>query len=248
MLQCCVPFGLVPKGFFVGEKMRKLFTFTFALPILLSNQLPISFNVPKLEQGKVQENVVITNEKLADTVFDKQNPFGLALVHKNIEIKPVQSYFDKTQELAKMAESRRNRREVISREIPRLSRVAPEPDLAGKRALVISVASKYNIPWQILEAVWQVETGKSWDTAKRSYAGATGPMQFMPGTWRKYGVDGNGDGKVDITSAYDSLHAAAKYLAASGAASGKIEQALLAYNHSNAYVRKVISIARQLGY
>lgn len=121
-------------------------------------------------------------------------------------------------------------------------------DQGTKRQLVQAAAASYNIPWQVLEAVWQVETGKSWNTNVRSYAGATGPMQFMPGTWRGYGVDANGDGRADITCAVDAVYSGARYLAANGANRGQIQNALFRYNHSQAYVNKVLSIARSIGY
>lgn len=124
----------------------------------------------------------------------------------------------------------------------------PEPDFSAKRALAQAAAAAYGIPWQILEAVWQVESGKSWDTHRRSPAGAQGPAQFMPATWRRYGVDGNGDGVADINSAVDAIHGAAHYLAANGAASGDIYRALYAYNHADWYVQKVLKIAREIGY
>ncbi|MBI2263361.1 lytic transglycosylase domain-containing protein [Candidatus Berkelbacteria bacterium] len=118
--------------------------------------------------------------------------------------------------------------------------------LEQKREKVKEAAGKYNVDWKILEAVWQVETGKSWDTATRSYAGATGPLQFMPGTFRKYGEDANGDGKASIYDAEDSLAAAAKLLAANGAADGQIDQSLFAYNHSKTYVAKVKRVANSI--
>lgn len=128
------------------------------------------------------------------------------------------------------------------------SKRAPEPDLATKRALVQEAAAAYNVPWQVLEAVWQVESGKAWDTAVRSSAGAQGPAQFMPGTWRAYGVDADHDGVANVHSAIDAVYAAARYLAANGAAQGQIRQALLAYNHANWYVEKVLVVAREIGY
>jgi len=121
-----------------------------------------------------------------------------------------------------------------------------EPTLEEKRAIYQAVASKYGIPWQLLEAVHQIESGKRWNATARSSAGATGPMQFLPSTWRAYGQDGNGDGNADIMNPYDALHGAANYLAANGANRGDIDNALFRYNHSSAYVAKVKSIMNSI--
>lgn len=50
-----------------------------------------------------------------------------------------------------------------------------------------------------------------------SWAGAMGHMQFMPGTFRAYAVDGDGDGRIDIwRSLPDAMHSAANYLKQAG--------------------------------
>ena len=36
------------------------------------------------------------------------------------------------------------------------------------------------------------------DEVKGSYAGAMGWPQFMPGSWNRYGVDFDGDGRADL--------------------------------------------------
>lgn len=116
-----------------------------------------------------------------------------------------------------------------------------------KRELVKRAASAWNIDWKVLEAVWQVESGKQMSTAVRSYAGAQGPCQFMSGTWRSYAEDGNGDGVKNINDARDCLFGAAKLLAVNGAASGAVDGALLHYNHSLSYVAKVKRLAAEIG-
>jgi membrane-bound lytic murein transglycosylase B len=121
-----------------------------------------------------------------------------------------------------------------------------DPDLATKRALVQKAASRYSIDWKILEAVWQVESGKAWITPVTSYAGAQGPMQFMPGTWIAYAVDGNGDGFADINNAEDAVYAAANLLAQAGAAAGDVDSALFSYNHAQWYVDMVKGIANSI--
>lgn len=52
---------------------------------------------------------------------------------------------------------------------------------------------------------------------KGSFAGAIGLPQFMPGSIRRYAVDFDGDGRIDLTSsAVDAIGSVASYLAAHG--------------------------------
>ncbi|MCO5970647.1 lytic transglycosylase domain-containing protein [Actinoallomurus soli] len=101
------------------------------------------------------------------------------------------------------------------------------------------------LSWTVLAAIGQIESDHGRNTGPSS-AGALGPMQFMPATWRIYGVDGDGDGKADIMDPYDAVPAAAKYLCASGAGRGGsgLSRAVWAYNHSQAYVNNVLSLAQ----
>lgn len=71
---------------------------------------------------------------------------------------------------------------------------------------------------------------------------AMGPMQFIPETWKKWGVDANGDGVADPDNIDDAALTAARYLCARGGdlqtAQGW-ETALMAYNLSGQYLRDV---------
>ncbi|QFY11498.1 transglycosylase SLT domain-containing protein [Nonomuraea phyllanthi] len=100
------------------------------------------------------------------------------------------------------------------------------------------------LSWTVLAAIGQVESGHGRNNGPSS-AGALGPMQFMPATWKHYGVDGDGDGKSDIWSPYDAVPGAANYLCANGAGQGgeKLRKAIWFYNHSWDYVNKVMGIA-----
>lgn len=56
-----------------------------------------------------------------------------------------------------------------------------------------------------------------------SFAGAMGYPQFMPSTWREYGVDGNGDGKVDlIGNVDDAIFSIGNYLQKHGWSPGEV--------------------------
>ncbi len=109
------------------------------------------------------------------------------------------------------------------------------------KALYKEAAAKFGIDWKLIEAVHQVETGKSIDTCKTSYAGATGPMQFMPSTFRTYKNEGD-----NICGLRDSVFAAANLLASGGANRGDIDSALFNYNHSWSYVQKVKSVMNNI--
>jgi hypothetical protein len=101
----------------------------------------------------------------------------------------------------------------------------------------------YGVPWNVLAAINKVETDFGRNLSVSS-AGAIGWMQFMPETWRRYGVDGNDDGRKDPYDAEDAIPAAGNYLRASGAAED-LHAAILAYNHAEWYYQDVITWARE---
>ena len=73
---------------------------------------------------------------------------------------------------------------------------------------------------------------------------AEGPMQFLPATWAEYAQDGNGDGKRNPQNFYDAALTTGVFLCANGGnmnARSGLTAAILAYNHSDAYVALVES-------
>ncbi len=71
---------------------------------------------------------------------------------------------------------------------------------------------------ELLEALKILDDGHvTVSQMKGSWAGAMGPFQFMPSSYRHYAVDGDGDGRIDIWSSVpDALASAANYLAEAG--------------------------------
>jgi hypothetical protein len=100
------------------------------------------------------------------------------------------------------------------------------------------------LPWTVLAAIGGVETGHGANTHVSS-KGAMGPMQFLPGTFAAYAVDGNGDGIADIGNPDDAVYTAARYLCLWGAGRGgqSLYDAVFAYNHADWYVRRVFALA-----
>ena len=71
---------------------------------------------------------------------------------------------------------------------------------------------------------------------------AAGPMQFIGGTWARWGIDGNQDSIVDRNNIDDAALAAAMYLCAGARDLSTGEgwsDAIHSYNHSNKYVLAV---------
>jgi murein DD-endopeptidase MepM/ murein hydrolase activator NlpD len=108
-----------------------------------------------------------------------------------------------------------------------------------------AAGAAYGIPWQVLAAINEVETDYGRDLSVSS-AGAEGWMQFLPSEWSQYGVDVNNSGYEDPYNPADAIFAAARYLKDAGG-DADIRAAVLAYNHSQAYVESVMLRARLLG-
>ena len=112
-------------------------------------------------------------------------------------------------------------------------------------ALYEQAAERYGLDWAILAGIGKVECDHGRDPDPSctregavNSAGAGGPMQFLASTWATYGVDGDGDGRIDRWNPADAIYSAANYLRASGAP-GDYTQALLSYNHASWYVAEV---------
>ena len=113
-------------------------------------------------------------------------------------------------------------------------RIARAPAPGVLRVALTTAGRPEGIDWRVLAGVMLVET-RMGRIRGASDAGALGPFQFLPATWRAYG-------RGDIESYADSARAAARYLRASGAAAN-LDGALFAYNHDTRYVRAVRTYA-----
>ncbi|MGH2748514.1 MAG: lytic murein transglycosylase [Actinomycetota bacterium] len=97
---------------------------------------------------------------------------------------------------------------------------------------------RFGVAWEVLAAINSVET-RFGRIRSPSYAGAQGPMQFIPSTWAAYGMEG------DVHDPHDAIMGAANYLSASGAPSD-YRAALFAYNRADAYVDAILLYAQRI--
>jgi soluble lytic murein transglycosylase-like protein len=133
---------------------------------------------------------------------------------------------------------------AASRTLIRLSAGTPDKKFkVGPRPPVGELVSHYDkakrrigVDQHYLAAIHFVET-KFGRVKSNSVAGAQGPMQFIPSTWRIYGRGGN------IRDPHDAILAAARLLRANGAPR-RYGRALHAYNPSRLYVKAVTHYAK----
>jgi Transglycosylase SLT domain len=100
--------------------------------------------------------------------------------------------------------------------------------------------------WTVLAAIGQIESADGTNMGP-STAGALGPMQFLPSTWKTWGIAAFGFPEPpDIMNPYDAVPSAARYLCAAGAGTpGGLAHAIYAYNHATWYVSEVLALAQQ---
>jgi hypothetical protein len=133
-------------------------------------------------------------------------------------------------------------RRALSRLNPPTRRVRFKTGRALPAGLLLDLyrraEDRFGVSRRVLAAVNLVETGFN-RIRSNSSAGAQGPMQFIPSTWRRYGMGGR------IHKPRDAILGAANYLHASGAPPD-YRRALFAYNPSTLYVNAVLSYARAM--
>ncbi|HVM20424.1 MAG TPA: transglycosylase SLT domain-containing protein [Egibacteraceae bacterium] len=113
--------------------------------------------------------------------------------------------------------------------LPRWRIVTPAP----RRELMRyyrKAQERFGVRWEYLAAIHLVETRMGRIDGVSS-AGARGPMQFIPATWKLYG-------RGDIEDNHDAIMAAGRYLRARGAPRD-MDRALYSYNNDVRYVRAV---------
>jgi len=115
-------------------------------------------------------------------------------------------------------------------------RTGPAEPASRLRAYYGEAQRRFHVAWYVLAAVNSVES--AFDKLRNaSTAGAQGPMQFIPATWRAYGLGG------DVHDPHDAIIGAANYLHANGAPRD-YARALFHYNPSRLYVDAVLRYAR----
>ena len=97
---------------------------------------------------------------------------------------------------------------------------------------------RFGVRWNVLAAINFVESAFN-KLRNNSASGAQGPMQFVPATWRAYGLGG------DVRDPHDAILGAANYLRANGAPRDN-RRALFHYNPSALYVDAVLRYAREI--
>jgi cell wall-associated NlpC family hydrolase len=107
----------------------------------------------------------------------------------------------------------------------------------------------FDVPWPVLAGIGKVECDHGgnpdpacWKNGAENPAGAGGTMQFLASTWQQYGLSASGAGTPDRWNPADAIVSAANFLKQNGAPDN-IEQAVFAYNHSQAYVQQVLAWA-----
>jgi hypothetical protein len=137
---------------------------------------------------------------------------------------------------------------TVSTKLP-VDTSAPTGRPTSYMSLYQESAAQYcpGLSWTVLAAIGQIESDDGTNDGP-STAGALGPMQFMPSTWKIAGIDAFGEtGTPDIMDPFDAVPSAARMLCADGAASGGqgLRQAIFDYNHADWYVNEVLTLANE---
>lgn len=209
-------------------------------PIILSLVFMLLYSI-SVSASELESKKAEYNERLNQVLQEKENPMDnkelIELTRKENELAAYVRAYEKALEIIQEAPK------AVFIEKNNNFSFSLDYDNADLKYLELykAAATHYKLDWSLLAAVHDQETNFSKHPTMISSAGALGHMQFMPGTWQAYGVDGNGNGKRDPFEIEDAIFSAANYLATTGAAEGDIKGALWAYNHSTEYGLEVMA-------
>lgn len=128
------------------------------------------------------------------------------------------------------------------------------------RARHAAIAARVRERARALETTFYPEVAATFEVARRngidplgmrgSGAGAFGLPQFLPSSYLRFAVDGNGDGRTSLYDPADAIASAANYLRGNGWRPGidtaAKRRVIWSYNRSQAYIDTVLRLATQL--
>ncbi|MGI9027904.1 MAG: lytic murein transglycosylase [Candidatus Saccharimonadales bacterium] len=227
------------------------------------------------QQGKV---VMALLSKLYDSIAPDSNEKDvmIALIAKSADInKVLQDNREK-----KKPSSKKNKPAVHHTISPNVGRGMSKKAQRVYQQIVIDASKKYNTDPNFVASFYYVENARVGDSTNNANSAAgvpvtgdgtwrepaapygkgapygtnqfetAGPHQFIPDTWKAYGVDADGDGVRNPNNLKDGVYGAARYVAdvggTKGASNAQKRKAAFDYNHSNTYVQSVMNTERYL--
>jgi soluble lytic murein transglycosylase-like protein len=224
-------------SYFRFQKFASVFVITLMLPVSL---IPVADKSNAVTSDSSKTNLKLALNESRVLASDSQSP----------SILPGDSATDKAAEEAAAQAQAQAQAAALAAEKARkiaVQRTVVYNDPSDFNAIYVAAGNAYGVSPSILKAIHIVETGGSGSSTVTNHggSGATGPMQFMPSTFRAHAVDGDGDGHADINNVTDAIFTAAKYLKDCGYPN--VQKALWGYNPSTSYYNRVLGIANSFG-
>ena len=231
----------------VGENFKNNSKKLFAtIPVALLITTPLSIPATLPEAVKLDVPKTDTAFTLPSLMLATNSPKVILISTSVSEIVPGESAHGRDIRLAAEAAAKAAAEAARRAKLTQTVKISTIADPADFDALYRGAGQAFGVDWQILKAIHQVETGASGSTTRSNPSGATGPMQFMPSTFRGHAVDGNGDGIKSVHNVSDAIYSAAKLLSDCNYPSNK-DNAILKYNRSISYLNRIKNLARSYG-
>ena len=197
-------------------------------------------------QGFIKRNLEILNETKARTTV----PPSVIVAILSVETR-LGSYMGRTSVFNTLA----SHSVLDSKEgVKRLKKYWPKDDLAYLKSEKAKKRFKRKAKWGRGEVISLLKVAKKWRISPHSLvgsgSGAIGMCQFLPTSILRWGTDGDGNGKIDLTQAPDAVASVGTYLKhfgwRPGLSSKKKHSIILRYNNSTPYARTVLKLAELL--